>query len=71
MKKFDRSQSSPCLRVLKERIMQNKYITGVWLSSVFLFPPDPWPVIMDRYTAPKVSSQMVLWSAIASIYWCN
>ena len=68
MKKFDRSQSSPCLRVLKERIMQNKYITGVWLSSVFLFPPDPWPLIMDRYTAPKVSSQMVLWSAIASIY---
>ena len=68
MKKFDRSQSSPCLRVLKEKIKQTKYITGVWLSSVFLLPPDPRPLIMDRYTAPKVSSQMVLWSTVASIY---
>ena len=48
--------------------MQNKYITGVWLSSVFLLPPDPRPLIMDRYTAPKVSSQMVLWPTTALIY---
>ena len=40
MKKIDGSQSPPCSRVLKEKIKRTKYITGVWLSSVFLSPPD-------------------------------
>ena len=44
MKKFDGSCLSPCSRVLKEKIKRTKYITGVWLSSVFLLPPDPPPL---------------------------
>ena len=44
MKKFDGSQLSPCVCALKKKIKQTKYITGVWLSSVFLSPPDPLPL---------------------------
>ena len=44
MKKFDGSQLPPCSSVLKEKIKRTKYITGVWLSSVFLSPPDRSPL---------------------------
>ena len=44
MKKFDGSQLPPCSHVLKEKIKGTKYITGVWLSSVFLSPPDRSPL---------------------------
>ena len=44
MKKFDGSQLLTCSHVLKEKIKRSKYITGVWLSSVFLSPPDPTPL---------------------------
>ena len=30
--------------MLKEKIKRAKYITGVWLSSVFLSPPDRSPL---------------------------
>ena len=44
MKMFDGSRLSPCSSVLKEKIKRTKYIIGVWLSSVFLSPPDPPPL---------------------------
>ena len=44
MKKFDGIQLPPCSRVLKEKIKRTKYITGVWLSSVFLSAPDRSPL---------------------------
>ena len=31
-------------RVLKEKIKRTKYISGVWLSSVSLSPPDQLPL---------------------------
>ena len=68
--KFDGNQLPPCSRVLEEKIKWTDYITGVWLSSVFLSQPDQlhldygWII----YTTPKVSSQMVK-ATIASIYW--
>ena len=44
MKKFDEGQLLTCSHVLKEKIKRSNYITGVWLSSVFLSPPYPAPL---------------------------
>ena len=41
---FDGSQLPPCSLVLKENIKRAKYITGVWLLSVFLSPSDRSPL---------------------------
>ena len=44
IKKFDGSQLPPGSHMLKENIKRTKYTTGVWLSSVFLSPPDRLPL---------------------------
>ena len=71
MKKFDGNQLPPCSRAERKDQANQVYNWGLAFISISVTARSIAYWLWVDYTVPKVLNQMVRWTTIASIYWCN